>query len=194
MAAVASSLVLLASSGLLLPLSRHPASTLCTLQLMPQQRYSSARYSSCRSSGVITMSENSWDDSFAALQAYKEQWGNADAPLGNELGWWCAAQRRSREKGRLSPERERRLDALGISWSSPSDVDDPLAAHDFEDMCARLEAYIAENGNAQVPKKYQRDPHLGGWVAACRRTRLQLGEARVAALDRIGFEWVSTRK
>jgi hypothetical protein len=34
---------------------------------------------------------------------------------------------------------------------------------------------------------------LGGWVAAVRRRREGLGE-RVAQLDALGFEWVSTRQ
>ena len=35
---------------------------------------------------------------------------------------------------------------------------------------------------------------LGGWVAAVRRRREALGAARVAQLDAMGFEWVSTRQ
>ena len=42
---------------------------------------------------------------------------------------------------------------------------------DWDDMCARLAAYAAEHGDADVAKKYQPDPKLGGWVAAVRRLR-----------------------
>ena len=186
---VGAHLVVLAS-GLLSPPLMRPATTTRRTATRAATRSYGSRVASCG----LRMAECSWDTSFAALQDYKEQWGNADAPLNSALGRFCAAQRRLRATGRLPPERERFLEELGLSWTSPSDVDDPIATHDFEDMCARLEAYIAETGDAQVPKKYQRDPQLGGWVAACRRTRLQLDAEKVAALDRIGLEWVSTRK
>ena len=60
-------------------------------------------------------------------------------------------------------------------------------------MLARLAAYRDEHGDCDVKKKYQRDPALGGWVAAVRRCRSELGAARVAELDQIGFVWQSSR-
>lgn len=136
----------------------------------------------------------SWDESLSRLAAYKERWGTADATLSDDEGRWVRVQRRLRQEGKLSAEREAALEALGVSWEAPSEVDDPVEQADWEDMCGRLSAYVAEHGNAQVPKKYKPDPALGGWVAAVRRARLALGAERVAQLDARGFEWVSTRK
>ena len=69
-----------------------------------------------------------------------------------------------------------------------------MAEQNWPDMCARLRAYKEEHGSTDVPKKYQPDPHLGGWVAALRRCRSTLGEEQLAALDALGFQWTSSRQ
>ena len=50
------------------------------------------------------------------------------------------------------------------------------------------------HGSADVPKKFQADPALGGWVAAVRRARGGLSKARIAELDAAGFVWVASRR
>ena len=143
---------------------------------------------------VRCQGHESWSERLAELSKYAESYGNANAPLGTELGRWCNAQRRLHASGKLSEARSSALEKLGFSWSSPSDVNDPVAELDWEEMCSRFANYRTQHGDGQVPKKYKLDPALGGWVAAVRRCRNSLGDARVAQLDEIGFEWVSTRQ
>uniref|UniRef100_A0A7S2HDX1 Helicase-associated domain-containing protein n=1 Tax=Haptolina brevifila TaxID=156173 RepID=A0A7S2HDX1_9EUKA len=138
--------------------------------------------------------ENSWDSRLEELSDYARQWHNADAPLNTDLGRWCAVQRRLHMEGKLSERRETALAALDFSWESPSQVDNPEERYDWDKMCAHFVEYRAEHGDGQVPKKFQPDPALGGWVAAVRRKGAALGPKRVAALDAIGFEWKSTRQ
>ena len=139
-----------------------------------------------------------WEAMRVELEAYRAQWGNADAPLNTPLGRWCATQRRlhAKDKGALSAERVQALNDLGFSWASPSDVDDPLGEGlDWDDLCTRLATYCSEHdGDADVPKKYKPDPVLGGWVAAVRRNPASLGEARIAQLNDLGFVWKSKRQ
>jgi len=145
-------------------------------------------------------SADSWEAMRVRLAAYRAEWGNADAPVGGEgidveLGRWCKLQRRLRAGGTLAEERERALDDLGFSWVAPSDMDDPVAQADWSEMLRRLAAYReAHDGRADVPKKYQPDPALGGWVTAVRRAKEQLGDARIAELTAAGFAWEAKRK
>ena len=128
------------------------------------------------------------------MTAYREEWGSASAPMNTELGRWCASQRKQKESRKLDEARVAALDAIGFPWSSPSDINDPATECDWEELCARFVQYRVEHGDGQVPKKYKADPELGGWVAAVRRCRETLGDERVAQLEGLGFEWVSTRQ
>ena len=136
---------------------------------------------------------DTWEAMFGRLVEYQSEWGSADAVLGTELGRWCSTQRRLRADGLLSASKVQRLEELGMSWKSPTDI--LPTESDWAEMCHRLAAYRAEQGDAQVPKKLKTDPELGGWVAAVRRRGPEVltAEERAAA-EAAGFEWVSTRK
>ena len=128
---------------------------------------------------------------FGRLVEYQSEWGSADAVLGTELGRWCSTQRRLRADGLLSASKVQRLEELGMSWKSPTDI--LPTESDWAEMCHRLAAYRAEQGDAQVPKKLKTDPELGGWVAAVRRRgpevltaeELAAVEVRVRVGDRV---------
>lgn len=145
------------------------------------------------SADAVTRTEK-WDQMVSQLEQYRDEWGNADAPMGTSLGAWCAQQRRSRELGRISPAQTAKLDALGFSWVSPADVDDPVAQQDWDAMVERLAAYVRVHGDGDVPKKHKPDPALGGWVAAVRRCRSKLDEEQLAQLAAAGFLWTSSRQ
>ena len=134
-----------------------------------------------------------WEAMFGRLVEYEGEWGSADAVLGTELGRWCTTQRRLRATGALAAGKAQRLEELGLSWESPTDI--LPTESDWADMCRRLATYRAETGDAQVPKKLKTDPELGGWVAAVRRQGPEvLSVEERAAAEAAGFEWVSTRK
>lgn len=141
-----------------------------------------------------------WEAMRARLAAYREQWGNADAPVGGQgvdvaLGRWCKLQREKAASGSLAEARRRALDVLGFSWVAPSDMEDPVNQADWADMLRRLAAYReANDGRADVPKKHNPDPALGGWVAAVRRAKGDLSGERIAELDAAGFAWEAARK
>jgi len=60
-----------------------------------------------------------WEKCFSELQQFKERVGNCRAPQGHKeddfrLGSWVTVQRS--KKDTLSPERIKKLDALGFVW------------------------------------------------------------------------------
>merc|ERR1712091_614667 len=77
-----------------------------------------------------------WDVMYGELSSYRSTWGTADAPLGDELGRWCEAQRRLKKSGKLAAEREAR----------------------WQENVEALVAYVAARGDAQVPKKWRENP------------------------------------
>lgn len=87
-----------------------------------------------------------WEQNFAAAQRYYKAHGHLNvpaayvAPDGTQLGTWIRRQRASRQK--LSPDRKRRLDALGMKWRDTDPWDEKMRL---------VEAYYAENGHANIP-------------------------------------------
>jgi len=63
-------------------------------------------------------------------------------------------------------------------------------------MLKRLQAYQQEhNGSCNVPAKYREDPKLGTWVSNQRQHYKKgwLAKERCDQLEKVGFEWKSTR-
>ena len=59
-----------------------------------------------------------WDEMFTALGAYKKVHGDCNVPVNWEenprLGNWCSFQRQLYRSNRLSPDRVKRLEAIGF--------------------------------------------------------------------------------
>ena len=62
--------------------------------------------------------ETRWEAMFQALVAYKAEHGDSHVPQSyTNLGGWCNNQRQAMKKGKLSPDRIARLEAIGFKWS-----------------------------------------------------------------------------
>lgn len=92
-----------------------------------------------------------WERWYAAAEAYAAAHGDLDVPRrheaegGERLGQWLGAQRAARKRGKLSAERERRLEAIGMVW----DVRAWRAAR-----CAEEAARYLELHGREVPARY----------------------------------------
>jgi hypothetical protein len=103
------------------------------------------------------------------------------------IGGWVKEQRLQWQRGRILPARAEMLESLpGWAWQ-PSDAD-------WDAALARLRAFAAKHGHAQVPEGY-RSPDgfwLGAWVRRQRaeRARGRLLPARAARLSAtVGWAW-----
>jgi hypothetical protein len=61
-----------------------------------------------------------WEESFERLQRFQKRFGHCNVPArwqeDEKLGAWVYTQRAQYKKGRLQPERVKRLEKLGIAW------------------------------------------------------------------------------
>ena len=103
--------------------------------------------------------------------------GNLDVPSryvtadGFQLGQWLYSQRRQYREGRMTEERVRRLEALGIHWTSA------FFRTRWEEMFAVAAAYFREHGDLWMPPGYvtPEGKKLGVWVARQRSKRSGAG-------------------
>ncbi len=108
-----------------------------------------------------------WEEGFRRLQDYVEGHGNALVPKsytvdGYPLGEWVGTQRAYHKRGKLEPDRERRLKELpGWVWDT--------RASQWEERFRLLMSYVKSHGDAFVPYSYSVDGYpLGVWVGTQR--------------------------
>jgi hypothetical protein len=109
-----------------------------------------------------------WEIGFGCLVNYVKLHGDARVPKSYAiddypLGSWIGTQRSFQAKGKLDPDRRRRLQALpGWTWNPTADK--------WEDGFRQLLNYVWRHGDARVPVLYADDGYpLGQWVHVQRR-------------------------
>eukprot|EP00536_Pseudo-nitzschia_multiseries_P010583 jgi/Psemu1/289162/fgenesh1_pg.328_\ len=138
---------------------------------------------------VVWSRKSNWDWTYELLEQYKRREGNCDVPFrhkedGQNLGSWLSKQREHKKNGKLEPEREKRLEQLGVVWSPHTSK--------WDDMYSLLEQYKSENGHCNVPQKHRKDgQNLGNWVMTqCKdRRNGKLEPTRQQRLEELGVVW-----
>ncbi len=100
-----------------------------------------------------------------------------------QLGTWVNTIRYAKRNGRLSEDREKRLDKIGFVY----EVQD----EQFEKMFQKLVGFKQKFGHCIVPAIYEANPQLGNWVHYQRQLKREgrLKEDREKRLNEIGFVW-----
>ncbi len=136
-----------------------------------------------------------WENGFEHAKAYSIQNGNLDVPTmfvcedGFKLGAWIA-NHREKSGTRITEERRKRLDSIGMIWKKPT-------AHELWDKRFEMvKAYYEENGNLDMPNDFKVN---GIWLAKWlneqkhiyhgRREGKSLTDEQIKKLENIGFQW-----
>mmetsp|Transcript_37562 Transcript_37562/g.43740 ORF Transcript_37562/g.43740 Transcript_37562/m.43740 type:complete len:300 (+) Transcript_37562:23-922(+) len=137
------------------------------------------------------------DAVYPAMLDHIKEFGHPNIPLGNPDGKRCATLRRLYAGSKLSPVQidflQNQVNFRFISF------DDIYHEVDFDIMLARLVEYESEyQTNYQIPKKFNPDPALGGWVINLRRLGSEAirssNEEHYQKLENISFAWKSDKK
>jgi superfamily II DNA or RNA helicase len=101
-----------------------------------------------------------WNQRMSEMAAYIAENGDSDVPLAypanQDFAKWWRNTRSSRNRGKLNKQKERELDALGVTWS----LDDSK----WNSMFEQLKLYKKKFGDCKVPPDYTENPKLGRWV------------------------------
>jgi len=139
-----------------------------------------------------------WEQRYAELVAFHEEHGHCRVPTKKPevqaLCKWCYSQRHFRRDGKLLAERVAKLDALGFRWDAtevPGLSFKERLEQMWEQSFARLVAFHARFGHAQVPVRWEEDKELGRWVDKQRQKARQgrLSPEKRARLEALGFPW-----
>eukprot|EP00529_Nitzschia_sp_RCC80_P024937 CAMPEP_0113485264 /NCGR_PEP_ID=MMETSP0014_2-20120614/24392_1 /TAXON_ID=2857 /ORGANISM="Nitzschia sp." /LENGTH=540 /DNA_ID=CAMNT_0000378901 /DNA_START=483 /DNA_END=2102 /DNA_ORIENTATION=+ /assembly_acc=CAM_ASM_000159 len=111
--------------------------------------------------GKVISQEDRWNGMYDRLVEYRKKNNSTLVPQyyeeDPELGSWVKNQRNcfNTNDSRTTPQKIERLEAIGFVWN-------PHEAAWLE-MYNRLQEYKHKNGNADVKKRYKKDPKLGLW-------------------------------
>ena len=132
-----------------------------------------------------------WEQGYALLQRYAGREGHARVPDthyedGFPLGHWRRHQRQLRDRGKLDPARQARLEQVtGWAWN----IDEGR----WDSAYAALQAYAEREEHSRVPAKAVIDGvHLGSWIANQRTAyhKSRLTPEQVERLERLpGWTW-----
>jgi len=125
-----------------------------------------------------------WEQMYGRLVAYKKSHGDCNVPQkwkqDRRLAKWVNRQRRT-YKAQLSPERIKRLEALGFIWNARD--------AQWEESYGRLAAYKQQHGDCNVPPSWKQNRRLGRWVIKQRARKAQLSPERIQRFEALGLTW-----
>ena len=142
---------------------------------------------------VWDVNDEQWGVGFAHLLKWVETNGNSALPReyvdpddGYQMGQWVNNQRAARRQGKLSEERQRKLEALpDWSWDPKSDA--------WDQKFEVLARYVARHGDSRVPPGCEFEGvRLSSWCVTQRAAgaRGQLSESRRRQLEALqGWAW-----
>ncbi|MFB7270677.1 Helicase associated domain protein [Streptomyces sp. NPDC056244] len=138
---------------------------------------------------AVTATTETWEEYYGAACAYQQREGNLLIPSahvtasGLRLGSWLAEQGKMHGKGRLRPDRLRRLEAIGAVFGRR---EIRLQRH-----LSATRDYHRQYGHLRVPFDYVttgEDPvDLGAFLIRVRRARQKLTPEQKAELEQLGL-------
>ncbi|MGK7397902.1 MAG: helicase associated domain-containing protein [Candidatus Cyclobacteriaceae bacterium M3_2C_046] len=140
------------------------------------------------------LQEKKWEERFSQLKQYKQTYGDCFVPVNwkknRSLGIWVSGQRTLEKKGKLDPEKKKKLDNLGFVWNNKT-MEFQQKKYDeiWERNFKKLKAYQKKYGRIQVSVKIDRP--LERWTCAQRKSYYdkKLSPDKINKLDRINFPW-----
>jgi hypothetical protein len=140
---------------------------------------------------VWNILDETFEKGFNETIEYKKQFGSPNAPSlyktsdGYRLGYWQDHQKKYYLKGKLSQDRIKRLEEIGLIWN--------MLDKAFEKGFRETLKYKEQFGNANVSVKYKTPDgyKLGSWQSM-KRIQYKKGiiaSDRIKRLSEIGFVW-----
>lgn len=124
---------------------------------------------------------STWESMFQALLLFKQRYGHYSVQWRHDLdlAFWVIVQRESKQRGTLSVDKIRRLEAIGFEWE-PRDAE-------WEAKFELLVQFKQQHGHCNVPRKAARDRELAMWCGRQRQRRRWLTATQVQRLEQLGF-------
>ena len=136
---------------------------------------------------VWDLSLDSWNRFYGAAKSYYDTYGNLKITKDTEyngvkLGSWINYVRQNKEKQKLTPDRIKQLESIGIVWKVHEDS--------WSKYYASLLKYYDEHHNILVPFEGKYDGvYLGRWLKRQMGNKDKLTAEQINLLEELGITW-----
>ena len=133
-----------------------------------------------------------WEEYYSIAKKYYEEKNDLLVPRhciidGKQIGSWIHAQRGKYKDGKLSENRIRQLEDIGMVW------DASFINESFEYMFSEAKRFYEENSHLNVPQKYRTSngEGLNKWIVRQRAAYFskKLSMDKIKRLESIGMKW-----
>ena len=149
-------------------------------------------------SAAAPASKDRFETMYAGAKDLYEKTGNINRKStfvngdGVKLGHWLYEMRRAQAAGKLSKEREKRLEEIGIEWGSQKEITAKFQSADWDEMYRLAKQYVTSHKNLLMPSVFYMDGlNVGGWLCEQRNLERnnQLPAHHKALLNELGMVW-----
>lgn len=140
-----------------------------------------------------------WIDNYNILYEVRKIEGTINIPIGYvyqgiAIGRWLARQRNLHSTGKITIEKQSKLESLGIVWNGNDIVATKLKERWFE-IFRLAEMFYKDNGHLRIPRHYLiNNIDVGQWLTNLKgaykgHSKRKIFDYQIKALESIGIEW-----
>lgn len=136
-----------------------------------------------------------WDVSFDKLVEFKNRFGHCRVPANWKedpaLGRWVAKQRHLQPRGKLSPDRDAKLNEQEFTWHVKGHNLPVGQSAKWDLTFEKLVEFKSRFRHCNVPVNWKENPNFGRWVSTQKRLHREgtLKPDREAKLNQLQFSW-----
>ena len=144
---------------------------------------------------IIEKTRDSWNLMYSKLVEFKNKFNTTNIPRKkieyNPLRWWVQAQRDNYFNKKLTQLQIDKLIKIGFEWKGEQRRKIKDKFEIWMQSYRKLQIYFAENGNSDIPARYEKDQRLGRWVVEqrIRYDNGKLSDQQIELLENIKINW-----
>ena len=144
---------------------------------------------------IIEKTKDSWNVMYANLVEFKKIYNTTSVTKKHtdfkNLNWWVQSQRDCYFEKRLSPIHFEKLTEIGFEWKGEQRREITDKFEIWMESYRKLAKYFEDNGNVDIPARYEKDNSLATWLVS-QRTKYdndKLSEKQIELLEKVKINW-----
>ena len=144
---------------------------------------------------IIEKTRDNWNVMFSNLVEFKKLYVTTNVTRKYEgyetLRWWVQAQRDNYFKNKLSPLQLKKLNEIGFEWKGEQRREIKDKFEIWLLSYRRLVQYFNDNGNVDIPARYEKDRSLATWLVTQRvkYDEAKLSDEQIDLLEKVNTNW-----